>query len=248
MGNIIYIPSRSRCVGVICPTDMKYYFKMNDENTTVVDEIEEFNMAAVGSGIANQQTGILNECWKLSGAASSNYIRHGTTRNTDDEHEQAWTYSLWLKVVNVEQLTYFLRGYPTTTDYIQPLFSFALAEENKIYVAAGHWFNNNLMRVGASYYLEMNKWHNITMINYYDPVKDKLPTKLYLNGELDGEEDLPKSGSGTPIGRTESMALHAFVSSFNANSEYYLDNIKIWNYALNDCEVWRNYNNGNGVN
>ena len=226
------------CADVDCPTDIKHHYKMDDSSAVVAEEKESFDMATIyGSGCTYGHTGKVGTCWKIDGSSSSTYIRHSSTVNTDGVHIVPWTYALWLKVEASGKMNYFLRGNPTSTDYLQPLFSFSPGTGGYT-VAHGFWFNNNLQRLLISRTYNYNEWNHFVLVFRYDPILAKVVGKAYANGILE-RKDTAMVINGEPVGRTESLGLNAFC--WSDTNKYYVDDIKIWHRELDSCEVWKLY-------
>jgi len=222
------------CADVDCPTNMNHHWKMDDSTSNVAEEKESFDMTAYGSGCTNGHTGVSGDCWKID-CNSGNYIKHSSGVDTDDAHVVPWTYSLWLKVERTDKLSYFLRGEPTTTNYLQPLFSFAPSGDGFI-LGAGFWFNDNLSRILTNYDLDFDTWYHVVLVFRYDPILEKVVGKLYIDGILYAS-DGTMSINGEPVGRTESFKLS--VSIWGTYNTFYIDDIKVWHRELDGCEVWK---------
>jgi hypothetical protein len=216
------------------PDNLISYYKINDTANPIVDSAGSSDLTNTGGALS--QTGILNTCVGFDGSAGK-YIS-GTAAYSHQTYNSV-TVSLWFKLNSVTgtQKIYndlFVLG-------ASPLhigFSIYASGTNfqpgwQTYATAGTQTWSSV--------LSTDTWYNVTCtINRADGT-----LVTYFNGVM-------HSSGATAIGFVADEFQSETYIGRNAGSDVqpingYIDDVKIWNRELLDCEIKANYNSGVGI-
>lgn len=117
--------------------------------------------------------------------------------------------------------------YPTSSDYTQYIF---FSDWNRLYTSGGYLthYNSCGYNLGTSAYVPLNQWSHVAVVNDYNASQ----TRIYLNGSLVGTGYTP-----CPYGSNHYLGWNNG-ESFGGR----MDEVRYWNFALNDAQVLSSMN------
>lgn len=231
---ILYIPKRLNCLDSLI-NDLFAYYKMNDTTNTIVDSISARNLINTGGSL--QQLGILNYSVGFD-ATTSKYIT-GTTPLNEQTFPKI-TISLWIKFNNISTVQIIAESLETVLGTHGIWISFQ-SSDSKVYFGVTNSSGNNYSPHQTVVTTE--QWYNLTLL--FDSSGTYLKYFSYING-IANTVGWQTSAlvSGTSFGGTLWFARRYYpIWALNG----YIDDVKIWNRQLSDCEINANYNGGLGI-
>jgi len=231
MGSVIYIPRRNTCRDTLT-SGLLHYYKMNDTGATIVDSISGLNLT--NSGGTAEVIGKLNTAYQFE---SADYASSGDGSSVAADER---TLSFWLKIT----------AYPTTgamlifSDNTAPSgflkFGFAVVLTTAGIIQSGYTFGGGYSVVGSTA-LSLNTWYNITSKQMNN--SGSLKTEMYIDSVYNSTH----SASGYFSTYDRWVRHYLNMKKTSTNSNVIIDDVKIWNRELSDCEIEANCNSGNGI-
>ena len=231
MGNIIYIP-KGGCLATL-PNGLVGYYKLDDTTQTIVDSAGSNDLT--GTNAILEQTGLLGDCVGFDG---TDRVIKGNAAH----YNVTWdcvTMSFWVKFNSVTSSQKLISEFyvDTTNQHVQ----FTASASNTSLQLGWATFGKTSTHTWSSV-LSTGVWFNITIsIRISD-----LTFQTWVNGNIYNETwtaltsaTVDKFSGRTALGRYYSSLLQPFNG--------YMDDLKIWNRELSQCEIEANYNSGNGI-
>lgn len=217
------------------PNNLIAYYKLDETSGDMIDSIGGVNLTVNGS-VSRGATGKLGNCLYFPGT-SADYC----SGNTPLAGKKEWTISFWLKMHRSQTADQgIISGISTN-----PAFTPNVIQKSTSKLSTG-WSNSSFNFTASidSANKDIDTWYLITQRGYLDVATDT----LYYKGSINTTHQNYANQTGasfTDIQGTLVLGRHAKYTT--QAFQGWIDDIKIWDRQLTDCEINANYNDGNGV-
>lgn len=216
------------------PNNLIAYYKLNETSGAVVDSIGGFNLTLNGT-VTRAEAGKLGNCFYFSGAAGA-YCSGSTPLAGKKE----WTISFWVKMHRSQTADQSMISGVSTA----PAFTPNIAQRSTSKVSTG-WSSSayNFTASIDAVNKDIDTWYLITQRGYLDIATDT----LYYKGSINNVHQNYSNQAGASFTDIQGTLVLGRHGNTTAPFQGWLDDIKIWDRQLTDCEINANYNSGNGV-
>lgn len=219
------------------------YWALDDlSGTTALDSADGNHGTLVGNASFVAPGRLGASALQLSPSAPVGYVKAGDPANLDFERTQPFTVAAWVKAPTGQDATIVGKMIHGGSYAGYELHVGSSAGAGKANVWLLNTWPSNAIEVNSSKLILDNTWHHVVFT--YDGSSQGGGVKVYVDGVLDSGSTITKNALSGSILNNAELNLGSRSNGVAHNLNGMLDEVAVWNQALNSAEIATVYHYG----